>query len=256
MTEGLKKAEEYKIRVSEIFKTVQGEGRQAGRPTVFVRAGGCDFRCSWCDTMYAVDPRHREAWHPMTAEDIIWRVDQLSGGKPILVTLSGGNPALWSLEHLILLGKEHGHQFTMETQGSVYRPWFSMLDHLCLSPKPPSSGMAGRYEGDDTLLKCIVHRPKDTALKIVVFNDTDLEWALALHAKYPDVPFYLQAGTVQPGPVQPGPTLVMAPAARAVQDNIVATTRWLINRVLELHLYDVIVLPQIHVLLYGNERSR
>ena len=48
-----------KVRVSEIFgPTVQGEGPLIGKPTVFVRTGGCDYRCNWCDTLYAVLPKH------------------------------------------------------------------------------------------------------------------------------------------------------------------------------------------------------
>ena len=49
-----------RIRISEIFgPTIQGEGPLMGRPTVFVRTGGCDYRCRWCDTLYAVLPEFR-----------------------------------------------------------------------------------------------------------------------------------------------------------------------------------------------------
>jgi len=81
------------IPISEIFgPTVQGEGALIGKPTVFVRTGGCDFRCRWCDTLYAVLPTYRHDWSPMTSEEILGRVEQLTGGNPILVTVSGGNP--------------------------------------------------------------------------------------------------------------------------------------------------------------------
>src|SRR5262249_776223 len=57
------------IRVSEIFgPTIQGEGVLIGLPTVFVRSGGCDYRCSWCDSMHAVDTRFRADWRPMSVE--------------------------------------------------------------------------------------------------------------------------------------------------------------------------------------------
>jgi 7-carboxy-7-deazaguanine synthase len=56
-----------RIRISEIFgPTIQGEGPLIGRPTVFVRTGGCDYRCSWCDTLYAVLPEYRDEWKLMT----------------------------------------------------------------------------------------------------------------------------------------------------------------------------------------------
>ena len=68
------------IRISEIFgPTVQGEGALIGKPTVFVRTGGCDFRCSWCDTLHAVLPAYRHDWLPMTDEEILASVRR---GKP------------------------------------------------------------------------------------------------------------------------------------------------------------------------------
>ena len=66
------------IRISEIFgPTVQGEGPLIGRPTVFVRTGGCDYRCTWCDTLYAVLPAYHDEWALMTPADIIARVESL-----------------------------------------------------------------------------------------------------------------------------------------------------------------------------------
>jgi len=111
------------IRISEIFgPTIQGEGPLIGRPTVFVRTGGCDYRCSWCDTLYAVLPEYHDEWVWMTAPQIIARVNELAGGNPVLVSLSGGNPALQPLHPLIALGRRKGHSFALETQGSVAQP--------------------------------------------------------------------------------------------------------------------------------------
>ncbi|TIU92326.1 MAG: 7-carboxy-7-deazaguanine synthase QueE, partial [Mesorhizobium sp.] len=57
------------IRVSEIFgPTIQGEGMLIGLPTVFVRTGGCDYRCSWCDSLHAVDSRFRYDWEMMSTD--------------------------------------------------------------------------------------------------------------------------------------------------------------------------------------------
>src|SRR6185312_11456913 len=128
------------VAISEIFGcTIQGEGALIGKPTVFVRTGGCDYRCVWCDTLYAVLPEHKSEWHPMTAEDILAEVRRLAGEKPILVTLSGGNPAIQPLGELLDLGHASGYSFALETQGSVAQSWFADLDYLTLSPKPPSS---------------------------------------------------------------------------------------------------------------------
>ncbi len=112
-----------------------------GQPTVFVRTGGCDYRCSWCDTLHAVDSEYREQWQPMSVEEIWMEVRRLSGGVPLTVSLSGGNPAIQPLGPLIDRGHGEGYRFALETQGSVARDWFADLDVLVLSPKPPSSGM-------------------------------------------------------------------------------------------------------------------
>jgi 7-carboxy-7-deazaguanine synthase len=126
-----------RIRISEIFgPTIQGEGPLIGRPTVFVRTGGCDYRCSWCDTLYAVLPEYHDEWVWMTAPRIIALVNELAGGNPVLVSVSGGNPALQPLHPLIALGRRKGHSFALETQGSVAQPWFAELDWLILERFP------------------------------------------------------------------------------------------------------------------------
>src|SRR3954449_7996150 len=79
--------------VIEIFgPTIQGEGAEAGLPTHFVRLGGCDYRCAWCDTMYAVDPATvRAASERLAAAEVVERLRGLDG-HPEWVTISGGNP--------------------------------------------------------------------------------------------------------------------------------------------------------------------
>ena len=67
------------VRISEIFgPTIQGEGVLIGQPTVFVRIGGCDYRCSWCDTLHAVDSAYRTEWKRMSAAAIMADVERLS----------------------------------------------------------------------------------------------------------------------------------------------------------------------------------
>lgn len=80
------------IRVSEIFgPTIQGEGVLIGLPTVFVRSGGCDYRCSWCDSLHAVDSNYRHEWQTMSTEEVWQEIVRLSGGEAVMVSLSGGN---------------------------------------------------------------------------------------------------------------------------------------------------------------------
>lgn len=166
-------ARDAPIRVSEIFgPTIQGEGVLIGLPTVFVRTGGCDYRCSWCDTLHAVDSDYRDQWRPMSVEEIWQEVATLSGSKPLTVSLSGGNPAIQPLGPLIAYGHAQGYTFALETQGSVTKDWFADLDTLVLSPKPPSSGMETDWQAFDDCLRIAADRPQ-IALKIVVFDDRD-----------------------------------------------------------------------------------
>ncbi len=139
------------IRVSEIFgPTIQGEGMLIGLPTVFVRTGGCDYRCSWCDSLHAVDSRFRHDWEMMSPDAVWQKVIALSGGQPVMVSLSGGNPAIQPLGPLIDRGHGEGYRFALETQGSVPKQWFADLDVLVLSPKPPSSEMTTDWAAFDT----------------------------------------------------------------------------------------------------------
>ncbi len=238
------------IMVSEVFgPTLQGEGALVGKPTVFVRTGGCDYRCDWCDTLYAVLPEHKSEWSAMTAESVFAEVQRISDRKPLLVTLSGGNPAIQPLEPLIELGHQHGYTFAIETQGSVAQPWFSRLDYVTLSPKPPSSKQITRWERLD---RCVAyaqdgidgHRPH-VSLKIVVFDEEDFAYARYVAGRYPDVPMYLQAGNHTP------------PHRSAELDfaGILARIDWLIQRVNAEQWYNVTVLPQLHTLLWGNKRG-
>ncbi|WP_185266455.1 7-carboxy-7-deazaguanine synthase QueE [Halopseudomonas xiamenensis] len=236
------------IAISEIFgPTIQGEGALIGMPTVFVRTGGCDFRCSWCDTLYAVEPRFRADWQSMSAAAIMAEVNRLSGGTPILVTLSGGNPALQPLDPLLQLGHQQGHSFAMETQGSRAQTWFGQLDHLTLSPKPPSSGMPFRRERFDACLAA-AGVATQVSLKLVIADETDYQWAKALADGYPQLPLYLQPCNTAPAtPEQPERETDLA----ALNSQL----RWLVERVTTDRWYRPRILPQLHVLIWNNERG-
>jgi 7-carboxy-7-deazaguanine synthase len=238
------------IRVSEIFgPTIQGEGPLIGRPSVFVRTGGCDYRCSWCDTLHAVEPEHRGDWPLMTPGDIMARVMELTGGKAVLISLSGGNPALQPLGSLIALGRSSGHSFALETQGSVPQEWFADLDWLVLSPKPPSSGMTTDWSALAACLDAARERPR-CALKIVVFDDADYVYAQAVAAHHPALPVYLQVGN-------PGPFDAPGSACDDAADvgHLMGSFRWLAGKVIEDGWLAAAVLPQLHVLAWGNKRG-
>jgi 7-carboxy-7-deazaguanine synthase len=235
------------IRVSEIFgPTIQGEGALIGLPTVFVRTGGCDYRCAWCDSLHAVDAEYRQSWAAMDAAAIMAQVEELSGGAPLMVTLSGGNPAIQPLGPLIDLGHAKGYRFALETQGSVARRWFAALDMLVLSPKPPSSEMQTDW---DLLSECVAAgRGAETVLKIVVFDEADYAFARDVAARFPDLPVYLQPGNHTPPPPEDD-------SATVDQAGIDNRLRWLVDRVTADKWYAAKVLPQLHVMIWGNKRG-
>jgi 7-carboxy-7-deazaguanine synthase len=226
------------IPISEIFLTIQGEGALIGKPTVFVRTGGCDFLCKWCDTLYAVLPEHKNEWTPMTPAEIVERVLEQSSGAGILVTLSGGNPALHDLSNLLELGRQKNLTFALETQGSIARDWFSDLDYLIVSPKGPSSKMPCDWE---KLEKCLRRAGESTrsVLKIVVFDEADYNFAREASTRFTDVPMFLQAGTESP----------------AIRENIRAGVEWLLQNCARDKWFNVTILPQLHVLLWGGKRG-
>ncbi len=235
------------IRISEIFgPTIQGEGALIGVPTVFVRTGGCDYRCVWCDSLHAVDSEYRHDWAAMSAGAVMDEVRRLSGGLPLTVTLSGGNPAIQPLGDLIALGREGGYGFAMETQGSVAKGWFSQLDMLVLSPKPPSSGMQTDWA---LLQECIdAAQGAPTVLKIVVFDEADYAYARDVAARYPGLPVYLQPGNHTPPPPEDDDATV---DLAGIDDRM----RWLVDRVIADRWHAARVLPQLHVMLWGNKRG-
>ncbi|MBY3600070.1 7-carboxy-7-deazaguanine synthase QueE [Rhizobium bangladeshense] len=236
------------IRISEIFgPTIQGEGALIGLPTVFVRTGGCDYRCSWCDSLHAVDSAFRDQWAPMSVEAIWQEVTRLSGSRPLTVSLSGGNPAIQPLGPLIELGHSQGYRFALETQGSVSRNWFRDLDTLVLSPKPPSSGMQTDWGEIDCCLRLSAGGP-EIALKIVVFDDADYAFAREVGQRYPYIPLYLQPGNHTPPPPDDDD-------ARIDIDGVMDRMHWLVKKVTADRWFEPRVLPQLHVLLWGNKRG-
>src|SRR5271165_5967714 len=144
-----------KLPVVELFgPTIQGEGPDAGVPAYFVRFGGCDYRCAWCDSLHAVEPAEvRANAEKLGVDDIVERLNGLESG-PDLVVLSGGNPALLELGPLVLALQRTGKRVAVETQGSRWRDWLGTVDRLVISPKPPSSSMATPEHLDE--LRCFM----------------------------------------------------------------------------------------------------
>lgn len=237
-----------KFPVMEVFgPTVQGEGMVVGRKTMFVRTGGCDYRCSWCDSAFTWDGTGKDEMQQLTATEIIEKLDALGGEAYDHVTLSGGNPALLHDLHLLIdLLHERGKQVALETQGSRWQDWFLRIDDLTISPKPPSSGMRTDWEKLDYIIHQLEQHHAHACIKVVIFDEEDLAYAKTVHLRYPNFPFYVQAGNGE----------------LTEQDNskllpyLIERYEWLIQLVMEdVELKSVYVLPQLHTWVWGNKKG-
>ncbi len=158
------------VKVSEIFYSIQGEGRYAGEPSIFVRTVGCNLRCKFCDTEYAFSGGER-----MTFEEVFERVDSFP--KEASLVLTGGEPLLW--EEFVRAFRLHYPQrkITIETNGTIYLP--NLPAFYSISPKLSNSGAyAVRF---DVLTSLIAHY--DFQLKFVVGRRKDLKEVDALVKK-------------------------------------------------------------------------
>jgi 7-carboxy-7-deazaguanine synthase len=236
------------LLVNEIFgPTLQGEGPHIGQPTFFVRLGGCDYRCTWCDTLHAVLPAYKAEWQKMQPDAVLQRVDALANGQPGMITISGGNPALQDLASLITMGRARGYRFATETQGSIAKPWFSMLDTLIISPKPPSSGHCTSAADVAACLQAATAgqgKAPHLVLKFVIQTAEDYAYAQKIAAHFPDMPVYLQPCNTHHGEDTPLDMALLLDDLRRLMEKV-AIDRW----------DTATVLPQLHVLAWGNARG-
>ncbi len=160
-----------RLKVHEIFHSIQGESTFAGRPCVLVRLTGCQMRCSWCDTEYAF---YQGSW--MTRRQV---VDQVASHGCPLVELTGGEPLLQpgALPLLVDLC-DAGYEVLVETGGGVDISPVDPRVRRILDVKCPGSGEseANHWPNLDVL------RPTDE-LKFVIANEDDYSWARDLIEK-------------------------------------------------------------------------
>jgi 7-carboxy-7-deazaguanine synthase len=250
-TNVLEKESLQTIPVLEIFgPTIQGEGMVVGRKTMFVRTAGCDYRCSWCDSPFTWDGSAKSDIVQMPASSIWERLEELGQNRFDHVTISGGNPALLAhVGSLVDLLHEKGIQVALETQGSKWQTWMTKINDLTLSPKPPSSEMTTDFEKLDWILdqlKTATNPKQQVSLKVVVFDETDFEYAIKVHSRYPETPFFLQVGNDD----------IKTEDNAYLTSHLLQKYEWLINKTIECpELNDVRVLPQVHALVWGNKRG-
>src|SRR5271156_6440039 len=166
------------MRLAELFYSIQGEGKLAGVPSVFIRASGCNLRCAWCDTPYA-------SWNPEGADvpvdEIVARVNEHPAKH---IVLTGGEPLIMpDAAPLCAALKKLGYHITVETAATIFQDL--AIDLASLSPKLANStpdaskhpALAQSHERQ-RLRPDVIQRFIDTApdfqLKFVVSNHDDL----------------------------------------------------------------------------------
>jgi len=144
------------LPVMEAFYTLQGEGAHQGRAAYFIRLGGCDVGCVWCDVKDSWDA----AKHPLVSiEEIVAKASSHPG---TLAVVTGGEPLMHQLDALTNALHAAGFETNIETSGSS--PLSGHWDWICLSPKKFKAPL------DEVIVKA--HE-----LKVVVFNKHDFAWA-------------------------------------------------------------------------------
>lgn len=248
-----------KFRVLEIFgPTIQGEGRHIGLPCYFIRFGGCDYRCFWCDSPHAVLPNLVSKASQLTDMQIREKLEALPKG-PNWVVFSGGNPAILQLDQLVQILHNRGYQIMAETQGSVFSPWLLDIDEICVSPKPPSSGNVTTHPIIELFLvpfrhASILHK---TYLKIPIFDYQDYLYAKRVRREFSDIEMFLSVGNLDPYLPTVGNNAQGDPNFPVDKVELLHRMKWLMEMTAkDSEMETVRVLPQLHVLAWGNERGR
>jgi 7-carboxy-7-deazaguanine synthase len=233
------------ILISELFGPVlQGEGALNGQVSHFIRTSGCGYRCTWCDTLHAVDPLQiKEKSRHMTIDEIIDQIDGMP--KVPWMTLSGGDPVAWDLAELCIKLHFGSYKIAVETQGALWNDWLESADLVTCSPKPPSSGMIDKLS-IPMLQKYHARLGARLIFKIVAFDEADLDFVERIHRGFPRVPLYITSGTPQQEQSQLLVAMQVIDRFRTISEAILKRPA----------LYDATVACQQHVLLFGHELGR
>lgn len=167
-----KKIETLQIPIMESFSTLQGEGFHTGKASWFIRTGGCDVGCHWCDV--------KESWdanaHPSkTVKEI---VDDVKTANAEIVIITGGEPLMYDMDILTSAIRDSDKKVHVETSGThkLTGSW----DWICFSPKKFKSPLPEFYQ-------------ESHELKVVIYHPSDIEWAEE-HARkmHPNARLYMQ----------------------------------------------------------------
>ncbi|MBX8635355.1 MAG: radical SAM protein [Thermoplasmata archaeon] len=212
------------MRINEIFKSIQGEGIMIGLPTLFIRTAGCDLRCRWCDTPYALLTDQGTEW---TVESIVAEAKQR---RVLDVCITGGDPLMQSDETAELATRllDEGFRVVVETSGAYDVSCLPSSERLTVSMdiKLPGSGMEDR-----NMLSNLQRLGRHDQVKFIIADRKDYEYARRVMSEN-GIPC----------------EVIMTPVGGKEMG-------WLAETVLRDGL-EVRVLPQLHKYIWGDERGR
>ncbi|HEY1354542.1 MAG TPA: 7-carboxy-7-deazaguanine synthase QueE [Ktedonobacteraceae bacterium] len=227
--------------VMEIYRSIQGEGMLMGVPTTFVRFFACNLRCSWCDTRYSWSVREGGRWRTLSPQAVADEVRALGARH---VVLTGGEPMLQKdLPQLATVLKSRGCHLTIETNATIVcDALHPLIDLWSLSPKLSSAGE--HYLRPEALMHFLAAlRPDQQQWKFVVRDDSDEQ---LLRMVLSDYPAFVERQL--PIILQPEGASAQAAYPRALESlaQRLGDPFW--------QAYNVRVLPQLHVLIWGKKR--
>ena len=228
------------MRISELFYSIQGEGKLVGMPSLFVRCSGCNLRCTWCDTPYA-------SWNPQGDDWPVSRIiDAVASYRSHHVVITGGEPMIMpDITPLCDALKEHGYHITIETAATIFEA--IRLDLASMSPKlsnsTPTEREGGKYVAmherqrlNLPVIQQFIDSSPDFQLKFVVSDARDLDEIDALLEKIRGW--------------KPQDILLMPEGTDA--DTLATRAGW-ITELCKSRGFRYC--PRLHVALYGNRRG-
>ena len=227
------------MRISEIFYSIQGEGRLCGMPSVFIRTSGCNLRCVWCDTPYT-------SWRPEGRSWSIAKIlNEVKKYPTDYIVITGGEPLLApEIEELAGELKRDGAHITIETAATIFRP--VVCDLLSLSPKLAHSTPWKREQGKfaqvhekQRLNFPVIQRyvnGYDYQIKFVVERKEDFDEIREVLGKLKNI--------------DPARVLIMAQGTTKKQ--LSTKARWIVE-LCKTNRYGFT--PRLHIELFGNRRG-
>lgn len=269
-------ARKYKMKIAEIYQSIQGEGKLAGTLSVFIRTTGCNLRCAWCDTPYT-------SWSPegewIEIDEILARVESYPANH---VVITGGEPFIArDIEVLTYALKTRDYHITIETAGTVWKN--VACDLASISPKLANSTpwrrdprwakrheaarinldvILGLMEADDYQLKFVVDKPEDMTEIEALLDQLDARLVASRQKETSDDASETTVASAPPQTVNdkssglrrahiPSSNVLLMPQG-VTREELEGKTRWVAELCAR---YGYRYCPRLHIELFGNTRG-